>query len=111
MPLGLVAASPVWQLPGLRSVIIPKDEATFYLDSVPVEGNFQWTSELAGRSREILGQLHANVRFSLLTSILDHSRPGYPFSRSSSKLIRLLKAAFARCAIKAERSAVLGKLS
>ena len=70
MPLGLVAASPVWGLPGLRSVILSlilEDEATFYLDIVPGEGNFQWTIELAGRSREILGQL--------LTSVFRHSIP------------------------------------
>ena len=49
--LGLVAASPVWRLPGLHFVVpslVPEDEATFYLNSVPGEGNFQWTSELAG---------------------------------------------------------------
>ena len=45
-PLGASrSALPASVMPSL----VPEVEATFYLDRVPGEGNFQWTSELAGR--------------------------------------------------------------
>ena len=53
-------------------------------------------------------QQHVTTVKSSFFVTLDHSRPGYPFSRSSSELICLLKAAFTRYAVKAERCAVLG---
>ena len=109
--LGLVAASPVWWLPGLCSImpsLICENEATFYLDSVPWRRQLsvdEWACWKTSRD----SWTTANIRFSSLSSILDHSKSGYLFSRSSSKLIRQLKAVFARCAIKAKWSTVLGK--